>query len=153
MRSVQNLGEQILLQNFRCYSYVGRQGGRQRISLENGACDVKGIAIHEMLHALGFFHEHNRSDRDDFITIVWKNVNKSQRNLFCSAPAQLFCQNLSSLTKRPYFSELKDQFTKLTPIQEDTLGAPYDYGSLMHYSKKAFTKNGKDTMIPKPDPK
>ncbi len=65
-----------------------------------------------------------------------------------------FLQNVSARHKAvSVVLELKGQFTKLTHLQEDRQGAPYDYRSLMHYSKKAFSKNGKKTMIPKPDPK
>jgi len=31
-------------------------------------------AVHEIGHSLGYYHEHARSDRDEFVKILWENV-------------------------------------------------------------------------------
>lgn len=57
-----------------CYSHVGRVGGKQDLNLQSPGCNYYGIACHELMHALGFDHEHNRHDRDEFVRIVRSNV-------------------------------------------------------------------------------
>ena len=56
-----------------CFSAIGRQGGQQRISVGEG-CEYKGTVMHEMMHALGFFHEQSRTDRDNYIMVLWWNI-------------------------------------------------------------------------------
>ena len=61
---------------------MGRKGGEQILSLKppdanscHCLCDV-GRTLHEMMHALGFYHEHSRPDRDNYIEIIEENVKK-----------------------------------------------------------------------------
>jgi Notch-like protein len=100
-----------------CYSYLGRTGAQQDLSLGRG-CDYKGTAIHELMHAVGFYHEHNRSDRDAAVTVNFQNVN----------PA--------------YWS----QFQKMMDAQNRLFGE-FDQNSVMIYGNKAFSANGQDTLV------
>ena len=68
-----------LYYRYSCYSSIGRKGGEQVVSLGDGCLD-RGHAIHEMMHVLGFFHEHSRFDRDKYVKVLWWNI---QRGLSC----------------------------------------------------------------------
>ncbi|XP_028292412.1 high choriolytic enzyme 1-like isoform X1 [Gouania willdenowi] len=104
-----------------CWSFLGQTGGSQTLSLQTPGCMWSGVASHEFMHALGFVHEQSRSDRDHYVTIVWKNV------------------------MRDYMHNFRKQVT-------NNLNSPYDYNSVMHYGRYAFSEDGGPTIIPKPDP-
>ena len=53
-------------------SYIGMQGGGQNITIYNR--NIAGVIAHEIMHSLGVYHEMSRSDRDDYITINWNNI-------------------------------------------------------------------------------
>ncbi|RWS10323.1 Astacin-like metalloprotease toxin [Dinothrombium tinctorium] len=97
-----------------CYSHVGRIGGEQRLSLHPG-CQNIGTVLHELLHAIGFYHAHNRSDRDKYLKIHWDNIQQSQRHNF---------RQLSSSENKLFFPN------------------NFDYNSIMLYGPTAFSKDG-----------
>jgi len=103
-----------------CSSYIGKQGRKQSISLGRG-CNTKGVAVHEMMHALGFFHEQSRRDRDSYITINWSNINRA----------------------------MWYNFKKYQPGAASTLGESYDKNSVMHYGNYAFSINSRPTIVSK----
>ncbi|XP_052424158.1 alpha-2B adrenergic receptor isoform X2 [Carassius gibelio] len=55
-----------------CASYVGCLGGEQSL-LIGPRCTVGNIC-HEIIHSLGFYHEHTRYDRGDHVTILEENI-------------------------------------------------------------------------------
>jgi uncharacterized protein (TIGR03437 family) len=58
-----------------CNSYVGMQGGEQKVNLD-AACQAPA-QVHEIGHALGLWHEQTRIDRDKWITLLPQNINKA----------------------------------------------------------------------------
>lgn len=55
-----------------CASYVGFIGGEQPVFI--GPPCIVGNIVHEILHALGFHHEHTRTDREQYIKILPQNI-------------------------------------------------------------------------------
>jgi PKD repeat protein len=97
-----------------CSSPIGRQGGQQNINLADGC--TTGNTAHEILHALGMFHEHTRCDRDDFVVINWDNIEEGKEHNF-----EKECDGASD-------------------------HGEYDEGSIMHYGPFGFSINDQPTI-------
>ena len=59
-----------------CYSSVGMIGGEQFIHVED-TCGTPTL-IHEMGHSAGFYHEQERADRNQHVTVLFENIDKNQ---------------------------------------------------------------------------
>lgn len=68
-----------------CFSSVGnRKVGKQRLSIGRN-CDRIATIEHEFLHALGFWHEQSRADRDDYVKIMWDRISEGTEPLAASS--------------------------------------------------------------------
>ncbi|XP_030577389.1 low choriolytic enzyme-like [Archocentrus centrarchus] len=107
-----------------CSSLVGRIGDKQVVSLQRFGCVVHGIVQHELLHALGFYHEHTRSDRDQHIRINWEKIQQDYTDNFYKMDTNNLNTNYdySSIMQygRTAFGITPDSET-LTPIPDPTV--------------------------------
>nr|XP_002128075.1 meprin A subunit alpha-like [Ciona intestinalis] len=101
-----------------CWSYVGVQGGRQTVSIGSG-CEQMSTIQHEMMHAIGIYHEQSRTDRDGYIYIDTDNID----------PDMVY------------------NFDKYSYEVVDNRRVAYDYNSIMHYGDTSFSNNGGKTII------
>ncbi|EHB91889.1 hypothetical protein HMPREF9450_01938 [Alistipes indistinctus YIT 12060] len=63
------------------YSALGCQGGVQTLCLDPSWATV-GTAIHELGHAIGLLHEQCRWDRDNYIDIIYNNIQGNKQHNF-----------------------------------------------------------------------
>ncbi|MGW2560263.1 M12 family metallopeptidase [Streptomyces sp. NPDC001514] len=89
-----------------CRSKAGMQTGRQQVFCDPSMSE--GSLKHEIGHAVGLLHEHQRDDRDSYVTVWIDNVIDDQRRNF----AKMGGDGIE-------------------------VGA-YDHGSIMHYGPRAL---------------
>uniref|UniRef100_A0A915Q593 Metalloendopeptidase n=1 Tax=Setaria digitata TaxID=48799 RepID=A0A915Q593_9BILA len=100
---------------FADFAHVG--GGPQQVSLTD-ECLNYATVIHELMHVIGFIHEHQRDDRDYFVNILWQNI----------------------------IPGASTDFEKLTSLRLSHYGESYDYFSIMHYESTEGSRNGENTI-------
>ncbi|KAF5272097.1 hypothetical protein FQA39_LY01180 [Lamprigera yunnana] len=107
-----------------CTSAVGYLGiGPQSLNIARKGCISYGTIVHEFLHSIGFWHQQSATERDDYVKINWENIQEGHEH----------------------------NFDKYGTNYITSYGLPYDYKSIMHYGRKAYSKNNKDTITPYED--
>ncbi|XP_075167821.1 seminal metalloprotease 1-like [Haematobia irritans] len=103
-----------------CFTRVGYRGGVHLVNIYKNAtaCFNQPKVIHETMHALGFCHQHLAKNRDDYITVLWDNIQPDKRVFF--------------------EKDIKGRCP--------TFGVGYDVNSVMHYKRLAFSSNGLPTI-------
>ncbi|KAK2703056.1 hatching enzyme 1.2-like [Artemia franciscana] len=109
-----------------CWSFIGRLGGQQVLSLQQPdktgpkCLGGPGKPMHEIMHALGIFHEQSRADRDAFVKFNEENA------------IQAFVHNFDKQS-----------------LENTTYQYEYDYNSIMHYGTHFFSSSrDKPTLVP-----
>ena len=102
---------------YRCCSYVGRRYSYLQPVNVGPECSFRSI-VHEIGHALGFWHEQSRPDRDKYVTIHAQNIQPGTEN----------------------------NFEKKNKSDINSLGVSYDFNSIMHYYNGSFAINDTFTI-------
>lgn len=106
-----------------CFAHLGTHTvGPHQMNLQDNACWTQRTVLHEIGHALGLMHEHQRPERDQFIEVRLQNVR----------------------------SGVESQFEIMRQSNIDYRTNVYDFGSIMHYSATAASSNGQPTMVARP---
>lgn len=96
-------------------SSVGRAGGPQLLHIYNW--NSRFTMVHELMHVLGFWHEHQRPDRDQFVAVQTGNVEPTELHQFAIVPTAA------------------------------TQGLPYDFDSVLHFAQSEASHNGQPTLL------
>ena len=85
--------------------------GPQSIVLDPSQnCLQPHIVMHEIGHAIGFYHEHSRPDRNKYVEIIYSNIDMID-------------------------PKLRNDYRLLNRSEVNSLGVGYDYNSIMHYDR------------------
>ncbi len=102
-----------------CWSYVGHSqyASRMRMNLNSKCFQHDYFVIHEIGHAWGLAHEHQRPDRDNYIIVYNDRIKKGYEH----------------------------SYVKLSNLNQ-TYGE-YDFLSIMHYPDYSYSVNNQPVMV------
>lgn len=102
------------------YSSTGENNNECHMLFGRSYSDIS-VIIHELGHCIGLTHEHQRPDRDLYVSVIWGNILRGKEYNF-------------DVIDNPLYIEQEYE---------------YDYRSIMHYEPAAFSKNGNPTLVSK----
>lgn len=150
--------------NIGCASIgVGRVGGRQSVTcdLESGSFTA-GSLIHEIGHAIGFYHEQQRPDRGGFINVNEENISAGMQDQFSVTSGRLltdydcgsimhYPSNAFSRNGLPTIDALSTQCTRIGQrvrlSGRDVWGASLLYQIGMHFVLVWEDDSDNDTLF------
>ncbi|XP_037936499.1 seminal metalloprotease 1-like [Teleopsis dalmanni] len=107
-----------------CFATAGWWNRSQSFNLQlyplDEGCFRLGTILHELLHTLGFYHQHSTWNRDEYVRIAEENIQPDALHAF-----------------EKYNSDFVDNYNE-----------EYDFDSILHYHAYAFSINGEKTIIP-----
>ncbi|XP_058445731.1 zinc metalloproteinase nas-14-like [Malaya genurostris] len=108
-----------------CWSDTGRQSPITQLNLGPECFSSVGTPLHELMHSLGFLHQHTRPDRDQYVSVLYENI-----------------------IQRP---EILFNFEIIDPWTGLAFPLPYDFESIMHYTPAMYSRdpNRLPTIMPR----
>jgi hypothetical protein len=102
------------------YSTIGDNGSNSTIELNNINATTYIIVLHELGHTIGLFHEHQRPDRNNYITIEFNKIEHGLEDQY----------TLNQDSEYYNFYQYEDY--------------PFDYNSIVLYSYLILNKAGEN---------
>ncbi|XP_049536782.1 astacin-like [Anopheles darlingi] len=108
-----------------CWADTGRQASTTYLNLPWYCTQSIGSILHELMHALGFLHQHTRPDRDRYVCVLYENVLPESTALY--------------------------NYEIVKPWTDLAFPLPYDFESIMHYTPDMYSvAPGRSlTMVPR----
>uniref|UniRef100_A0A182VR08 Metalloendopeptidase n=1 Tax=Anopheles minimus TaxID=112268 RepID=A0A182VR08_9DIPT len=109
-----------------CWADTGRQPqGQAYMNLSKVCTKHLGTILHELMHVVGFLHQHTRPDRDQYLCVLYRNI--------IVHPVTLY------------------NYEIVRPWTELAFPLPYDFESIMHYTPEMYSiaPGRLPTMVPR----
>ena len=112
-------------ENTDCDAQVGMIERKESgVHLGGSICSLVGTIKHELLHSLGFLHEHTRPGRGNYVSVSSAALSGKRKKNFMERRSDKFVTSIAvEKTKRTNPNIVQDYYSVLK----------YDYKSIMHY--------------------